>query len=185
MRKPGSVLVVLLIFISVLGACVFEKQSRLEPDLGRHPSNETTIPQDTLTDYARARDVNASRVMVTLPPAAMAESITPLLKLFEEYRMRATTTPGRYVKGQLQFGANEREYVPSTDELVLAEIGERLFFLMGTSSQSPIPTVQRYLNETNKTLLNFSYNDFDVRHVDVMGTGRFYYVSKPIPSQLY
>jgi len=106
--------------------------------------------------------------------ATFTEAVTSLVLL----DLEARGNPGKWIDGQIMLGANPREYLPSDEELLAAEFGDRLATYV--ESKDTMELIELWGGES---LLPFplKYNRFEYRHADVMGSGRFFYASKPIP----
>ncbi|MEK6250007.1 MAG: hypothetical protein N2C12_17620, partial [Planctomycetales bacterium] len=89
---------------------------------------------------------------------------------------RARANPGIWEKGNMPLGADEREYVPSDDELLAAELGHRISIFTSNRSNWEILKVWDGAEIYQPTV---EYDRFTFRHVDVMGSGRFFYASAP------
>lgn len=127
---------------------------------------------DTVLDY-RPR----LREKVDSLPAAHIPSLPVLLKLLEKTKKDADKNPGQWTEGRVMLGANAKEYVPSDDELLAAEIGDRIEKVIkhpGWTSQ-----VRVVLNMAAVKVGAVTFKRFGFRHSDVMGSGRFFYATGP------
>ena len=106
-------------------------------------------------------------------PAATTENFPTLLRLFIDYQQRATNNPGHWIDGNVILGAKPREYQPSSEELLISEIGDRLRTILHTS---PEEQIQKLLKKERISIYKIEYTRFTFTHVDVMGSGRFFYV---------
>lgn len=124
---------------------------------------------DTVTDYRAsvAGDVSA------LPPVSDAPA---LAAAFVDWKTRAASSPGAYEQGAVQLGADPQEYRPSDAELVAAEAGDRLAAALRGADDATKATVAATLGDAPEARV---YRRFDYRHSDVMGSGRYFYASKP------
>ena len=75
-------------------------------------------------------------------------------------------------------GARAKEYIPSDEELILAEVGKRIMGTMETFHQDQRSKVLRGLWCLPRIL---RFSEFTFTHSDVMGSGRFFYVDEIIP----
>jgi hypothetical protein len=78
-------------------------------------------------------------------------------------------------------GANPREYRPSLEELILAEIGERIEKILDFY---PKKEVLKILGKAKKDLKKAKFRKFTFIHSDAMGSGRFFYVDKIQESEI-
>jgi hypothetical protein len=123
---------------------------------------ELTIETDVLPDFAAERMAELTLQMEHLIGAAQAK-------------------PGGFVAGNVALGANPQEYVPSDEELLAARFGDALVTLLNKMEADQIKAAWTAPGSTQRTLV---YYRFIYRHVDVMGSGRFFYASPPIPTVL-
>lgn len=124
---------------------------------------------DTVLDYRSsvADDVNG------LPSVSDAAG---LARAFVDWKARATGAPGAYEQGAVQLGADPQEYRPSDAELVAAEAGDRLAAALQSADAAARAAVAATLGDAPEARI---YRRFDYRHSDVMGSGRYFYASKP------
>ena len=138
----------------------------------RFPDYEPKLTDDTVLDYrpSLAADIDAL-------PDVTHESFTSVIYQIVQLALAAEANPGEWVDGNQPLGANEKEYVPSNEELLAAELGDRLFIFSESHTIDDI--VQNAWKGSMIHPPNVSYTRFDFRHVDVMGSGRFFYASAP------
>lgn len=124
---------------------------------------------DTAIDYRAsvAGDINALPSVGNAPALATA---------FVDWKGRAASSPGAYEQGQVQLGADAQEYRPSDAELVAAEAGDRLSAALQGADDATKAAVTTALGDAPEARV---YRRFDFRHSDVMGSGRYFYASKP------
>ncbi|MEQ1608044.1 MAG: hypothetical protein ABL956_03595 [Hyphomonadaceae bacterium] len=137
------------------------------PDIAAGYTAKTT--PDTVLDYRAsvAGDINA------LPPVSDA---AVLATAFADWRARAAASPGAQEQGAVQLGADPQEYRPSDAELVAAEAGDRLSAALQGADDTTKAAVAAALGDAPEARI---YRRFDYRHSDVMGSGRYFYASKP------
>jgi len=129
------------------------------------------LSPDTLLDY---RPSLAERV-AALPPAQLS-LLGDLVATLEALKERASTKPGNWRLGPVYLGANTQEYQPSDDELLAAELGDRIRRIIGTADPADVAGALKRAGVNAEIL---EYNRFEYRHADVMGSGRFFYASEP------
>lgn len=124
---------------------------------------------DTVLDYRASvsGDINA------LPPISDGPG---LARAFIEWKAKASASPGAYEQGAVQLGADPQEYRPSDAELVAAEAGDRLAAALAGADEATRAGIAAVLGDTPESRI---YRRFDYRHSDVMGSGRYFYASKP------
>lgn len=123
----------------------------------------------TVTDFRGS----VAGVINSLPPVSDAGA---LAAAFADWRARAAASPGAYEQGQVQLGADPQEYNPSDAELVAAEAGDRLSAALNGADDGTKASVAAALGDSPEARV---YRRFDYRSVDVMGSGRYVYASKP------
>lgn len=123
---------------------------------------------DTVTDFrgSISADIGA------LPPVSDAAG---LAQAFLSWKAKAAAAPGKTEQGAQQLGANAQQYVPSDAELVAAEAGDRLAAALSGADAATKSAVAAVLADPASR----SYKRFDYRHVDALGSGRYFYSSPP------
>jgi hypothetical protein len=107
-----------------------------------------------------------------LIPEASADNILKLINLFTDEKKKAEKNPGKWIDGNMLLGAREKEYRPSKEELITAEIGDRIkFILEGNEKEKALSLISSSEITANK----IDYKKFHFIHYDVMGSGRFFY----------
>ncbi|GEM_PF-6731668 len=106
-------------------------------------------------------------------PESDPDNLESLISLFLEYKSAAEKNPGHWEAGNLLLGAREKEYIPSEEEIMLSEVGGRLKRLVATLSSEEIGSL---LQGEYSNLNKLEYTNFTFTHLDVMGSGRFFYV---------
>lgn len=131
---------------------------------------------DTVLDYRPA----IAKQVAKLPRVAVAE-LPALVRSLEQYKAVARRKPGQWTIGRIYLGANAREYWPSDAELLAAVVGNRIKKLLERAS---LGEIGRVLTEAGIKLAVITYNSFEYRHTDVMGSRRYFYCSAPKPISL-
>lgn len=131
---------------------------------------------DTVFDYRPELSLAAS----VLPDFVIADLAT-LTDKMERLIAAARSEPGAFVQGNVALGANPQEYIPSDEELLAARFGDAFVDLLNTMDAEQIKASWNLADRNQRTLI---YYRFIFRHVDVMGSGRFFYASPPIPTVL-
>jgi tetratricopeptide (TPR) repeat protein len=114
-------------------------------------------------------------------PAPNLAALPALVRALRDHQGRARAKPGRWEKGKVMEGAEAREYVPSDDELLAAEAGARIANVVSHAGPGK---AARVLADAGVPGGEIAYDDFTFRHADVMGTGRFFYASRPRPARV-
>ncbi len=133
------------------------------------PDYRPKLTADDLFDYRPAmRDA-----LNDVPDAAL-DALPELIRQLGFWRDRARNAPGAFEPGAVALGADPEEYRPSESELIWAVVGERV-----ATVAAGIDAAALRAAAPPDVALPLTYPVFDVRHVDVMGSGRFFYVSEP------
>jgi hypothetical protein len=139
------------------------------------PGYAPKLTPDTTADFRPSLRI----VIETLPEATPA-NLDVLLRSLVRYRAEAQAMPGVWTVGDMPLGANEQEYVPSDAELLLSEVGGRVRDVVAAL---PPDQVSRALAEAGFSA-PIEYQAITFRHVDVMGSGRYFYASGPTPTRI-
>jgi hypothetical protein len=142
-----------------------------EETLKTFPDYEPKLDADTLLDYRGS----LGPVVLALPEAKLS-NLDVLLALTVEYGKKAKEHPGAEKPGRIQLGEDDYQYVPSDEELLAGEVGERVRIIRdGTAKEE----LRKYLADRNISVKSVEYGKISFRHSDVMGSGRFFYASRP------
>jgi hypothetical protein len=131
------------------------------------PDYQPKTTPDTVLDF---------RAGVSADIGALPADAAGLAQAFVEWKAKAAAAPGTFEPGAQQLGADEQEYNPSDAELVAAEAGVRLSAMLSGADAATKEAVAAVLGSDPAAR---SYKRFDFRHVDVLGSGRFFYASPP------
>lgn len=140
-------------------------------DEGAFRDYEPKRGADSLRDYSP----EFARQIDNLPDVTF-DNLSELLGRLNSLDLRASKLPGTWVDGKLALGANEKEYAPSQAEMMAAALGDRISAFVAATD--PDVLARQWPADRDRCL---HYKRFDIRHADVMGSGRFYYASGPIP----
>ena len=137
----------------------------------KFPDYQPKTSPDTLTDY---RPSLSGRVAAL--PAARPDNLKALIRQLKEWGRKSVKSPGAWEEGNVALGADPKQYVPSDAELMLGEICDRISRVVAATNPSELTSQMKRQNiKTNRIVCN----SFTFRHVDVMGSGRFFYASPP------
>jgi hypothetical protein len=130
---------------------------------------EPKLSRDRVLDYRRLLDLESGAVgeirLDDLP--ALADRLDHLIAA-------ARARPGHWEDGNLALGADLREFVPSDEELLAADLGQRIAAFLESAEPD---AVARIWATAGRDGYKAAFTTFDFRHVDVMGSGRFFYAS--------
>jgi len=130
----------------------------------RFPDYKPKVSPDTVLDYRPQIAAELDKL-----PAATPDNLPGLLELLEEYKQKSRENPGKTEEGNQILGADAQEYVPSDAELIQSEIGARINRVVAAAAPGSLKRKERQVE----------YGAITFRHVDVMGSGRFFYASSP------
>ena len=135
----------------------------------RFPDYRPKTTPDELFDY-----YPGLLLVIGETPAERREDLGLLVIDLLESRIAAKAHPGEWRDGNVALGADPRQYYASPNEIIWAELGARV---VEKIAETPAEEVRAALPD--EEFLPLTYPVFHVRHVDVMGSGRFFYVSEP------
>jgi len=128
---------------------------------------------DTIEDYLRG----SSKVyeILTKLPNPKLENFKELLEIFEKFKKESEIHPGSIKEGNVAIGADLDQYYPSDEELIVSEIGKTIERIIRETSREQLLD---YLNNMQLNIKKIEFYEIYFRHVDVMGSGRFFYSEK-------
>ncbi|MBN2018538.1 MAG: hypothetical protein JW794_10480 [Candidatus Cloacimonetes bacterium] len=142
------------------------KEIQMDSVFGYYQPKTTS---DTAADYMTGISDDIAKL-----PEAQLNNLHDLIMLFDEQKVKATEMPGKIVEGNMLLGGLPEEYQASKDELLLAEIGEKIRKIIASSSGSEL---NNYCSTNDLSGKEFVYTKFSFIHYDVMGSGRYFYIS--------
>lgn len=154
-----------------LGVLIPVKQILDGRDEDRFSDYQPKLSDDTVLDY---RPGLAGRIAL-LPPVTN-ETFTETIFTIRMRHLDALANPGHREDGNMPLGADEHEFVPSDEELLAAELGTRISAFVKDLSREEILGAWKGSHIHPPRV---EYDQFTFRHVDVMGSGRFFYASAP------
>lgn len=125
---------------------------------------------DLVIDYRPRLKVRFSKLPVG------SGGLIATVRAFLVQQDRAVANPGSWIKGNVTLGAEPKEYMPSDDELLLAELGSSIAAKAESLGREKAAAE---LARGGIQLREIVFDEFRFRHADVMGSGRFYYASPP------
>ncbi|MBY9012276.1 MAG: hypothetical protein KGD70_07870 [Candidatus Lokiarchaeota archaeon] len=137
------------------------------------PDYEPKITLDTLEDYLK----KPSKVYEILGEIGEPHisKLTNILIIFDKYEKKAKKKVGKVERGNVAIGADPDQYYPSDEELLVSELGKRIKQLIESYSKPQLKTIKLRYNIISRQIRFF---EVSFRHVDVMGSGRFFYAEK-------
>ena len=139
----------------------------------KFPDYEPKRSLDTIEDYLR-RPSKVYEILGEIGEPSISK-LNKLLDLFNNYEKKAKKNVGKYEEGNIAIGADQFQYYPSEEELVVSELGKMILQLIESYSKQQLKTIKlRYKIEPQQ----IRFFEITFRHVDVMGSGRFFYADK-------
>jgi len=137
------------------------------------PDYEPKITSDSIEDYLR-RPSKVYEILGEIGDPNISK-LNKTLDLFNKYEKKAKKNVGKYEKGNVAIGADSNQYYPSDEELIVSELGKMIVQLIESYSRQQLKTLKLRYNIPSQQIRFFEIN---FRHVDVMGSGRFFYANK-------
>jgi hypothetical protein len=146
-----------------------KKQDTIDDFSGYEPKRSP----DTLEDYIRGEN-RVFEILDKIGPKSL-ENIGRIVLKFISYQKKALNNSGLYREGHPGLGANKEQYYPSDEELIVSELGEWILELLKPLDEETYRKVkQKYGLKSGKLM----FHRIIFRHVDVMGSGRYFYAEK-------
>ena len=137
------------------------------------PDYQPKISPDSLEDYLK-KPSKVYKILGEIGEPSI-NNLKTIITLFIKYKDIAENNPGGTQKGNDAIGADVDQYYPSEDELLVSELGTLILRI--TESYSKQQMMMLKLKHQIKSQ-KFTYHEITFRHVDVMGSGRFFYTDK-------
>ncbi len=137
------------------------------------PDYQPKINPDSLEDYLR-KPSNVYKILGEIGEPSI-NNLKTIITNFIKHKNAAENNPGGTQKGNVAIGADVDQYYPSEDELLVSELGKLILQVTVSYSKQQMKTLK--LKHQIKSQ-RFSYHEITFRHVDVMGSGRFFYAEK-------
>jgi len=179
LSQSARIILVLLLILACsmqVYAADFQSTPKMESELKAEDTFPDYQPKKSIDGVLDYRPGLLSRInkLPVINSKTFSQAITELGR----QKYNATDQPGTWVKGNLAQGAQPKEYMPSDAELLASELGKRLAEYV--NSADILELIKAWDGAALLPPFPIEYNRFEYRHVDVMGSGRCYYVSKPI-----
>ena len=137
------------------------------------PDYEPKRTPDTVHDYLRGPSI-VHEVLGKIGEASL-ENLNNIITLFKEYKAKADHNPGTNQRGNVALGADLDQYYPSDEEIITSELGVMINQIIMGNSKEKIETIKARDDIPSQEL---EFYEIYYRHVDVMGSGRFFYAEK-------
>ena len=150
-----------------------EKENSVEDLREIFPDYEPKRTPDTFNYYLRRPSI-VYQVLEHIKEPNLIDLKT-LIQLFNKYNIEAEKHPGSYEPGNIAIGADPDQYYPSDEEILVSELGKMVYGIIQMHSKEEIERIK--VKDGIKSQI-ISFNEIKFRHVDVMGSGRFFYADK-------
>jgi len=141
------------------------------------PDYKPKTTPDTIHDYLRKPDSFIFKILEEIGQPSL-KNLKLILDYFNKYEVAAERNPGRYRNGNLAIGSDQHQYYPSEEEILVSELGKMVKEIITSKSKKEINT---FKIEKGIPSLKIIFTEIFFRHVDVMGSGRFFYAEKKKP----
>ena len=138
------------------------------------PDYQPKRSQDTVYDYLRAPDSKVFKILSEINPPTL-KNLKFILSYFNKFKIEAEKNPGGTQQGNVALGADLDQYYPSEEEILVSELGKSIIVIIESSSKQQREDLKEAEGISSQSLI---FNEVLYRHVDVMGSGRFFYAEK-------
>jgi hypothetical protein len=139
----------------------------------KFPDYQPKITPDTIEDYL-TQPSNVYTILGEIGEPSI-NNLKTIITYFLKYKKSAEKNPKNPQKGNIALGADENQFYPSEDALLVSELGKLIKQVTESYSKLQMRTLK--LKHQIKSQ-HLSYPEITFRHVDVMGSGRFFYAEK-------
>ena len=141
------------------------------------PDYEPKTTPDTIYDYLRNPNSKVFEILKKIGQPDF-KKLKSIIEYFIKYKIKAKNNPGNYQEGNILLGANHKQYYPSEEELLISELGKMIKDIFDSNLKK---TLEKFKKKNKIITQTLQYNEICFRHVDVMGSGRFFYAEKKKP----
>ncbi|MFX0153313.1 MAG: hypothetical protein ACFE9Q_02200 [Candidatus Hodarchaeota archaeon] len=141
------------------------------------PDYEPKTTPDTIYDYLRKPDSFVHKILEEIGQPSL-EKLKLIVDYFHRYKKAADMNPGGYEEGNIAIGASQDQYYPSEEEILVSELGKVIKDIITSYSKKQIEKIKQKEKVLSQAIM---FNEIIFRHVDVMGSGRFFYAEKKKP----
>ncbi|MFW9972883.1 MAG: hypothetical protein ACFFDF_22040 [Candidatus Odinarchaeota archaeon] len=138
------------------------------------PDYQPKTTPDTVHDYLRKPDSFVFKILKEISQPSL-KNLKKIINYFIKYKGEAENNIGGYQEGNIAIGADPDQYYPSEEEIFVSELGKMIKNIIDSNSRKEINKIKKKDGINSQTLI---FNEIYFRHVDVMGSGRFFYAEK-------
>ena len=150
------------------------------------PDYEPKRTPDTIFDFGLPPDSKIFEIFDKLDvnrgilfPTIELKSLKTAIKLFHKYYEEAENNPGEFREGNPVLGAPEEEYIPSEAALIVSELGTLIRNLIcNLDEQLTHEEMDNFKKKEGILDEQLVYHEIQFNHLDVMGSGRFFYAHR-------
>lgn len=141
------------------------------------PDYEPKTTPDTIHDYLRKPDSLIFKILEEIGQPSL-ENLKLILDYFNKYKVGVEINPGRCRDGNILLGGDQDQYYPSEEEILVSELGKMINDIISSNSKKAIKNTKIKEGILSQRVV---YYEIFFRHVDIMGSGRFFYAEKKQP----
>ncbi len=141
------------------------------------PDYEPKLTPDTVYDYLKKPNSFVFEILEEVGQLNL-KKLKKIVGHFNKYKIAAEKNRGGYQEGNIAIGATPDQYYPSEEEILVSELGKMIKDIIISNSKKFIDKIKKKDEIDSQTLV---FNEIYFRHVDVMGSGRFFYAEKKEP----
>lgn len=138
------------------------------------PDYQPKTSPDTVYDYLREPNSKVSKILNDINPPTL-KNLKDIISFFNKYKLEAEKNPGGHQQGNVAIGADPDQYYPSEEEILVSELGKSIKTIIESSSKQELEDLKEEEGISSQIII---FNEIIYRHVDVMGSGRFFYAEK-------
>ena len=138
------------------------------------PDYQPKKTPDTVFDYLKYPKTNIFKILDEISQPNL-EQLKLILSYFKKYKIEAEKNPGGFQKGNIAIGADSDQYYPSEEEILVSELGKMLKNIVESNSKREI---EKIMLKEGVESQKIEFSEIIFRHVDVMGSGRYFYADK-------
>ncbi len=138
------------------------------------PDYQPKVTPDTIQDYIRNLDSKIFKIISEIGEPSL-EKLKEILRSLKIYKIEAEKNPGDSQPGNITLGADLNQYFPSEEEIIVSELGLMIKSIIEITSKQKIEEFKKTEGISSQKIV---FNEIIYRHVDVMGSGRFFYAEK-------
>jgi hypothetical protein len=132
---------------------------------------------DTIYDYLREPKTKIFQILSEIGEPTISK-LDIILDLFIKLKKAVNKSLGLIKKGNIAIGADPNQYYPTEEELLLSELGKMINEIIVSNSKENIEKIKKENGIQSQRIV---YHEICFHHVDVMGSGRYFYANKKKP----